>query len=248
MERFSCTALILSRIDFGESDRILTLLTEERGKLSAFARGARKSRRRFVGVLEPFSLIQANLRSARGALHTLEEASLVDGFDALRRDLGAMSRAAYACELARELCRDHAASPEFFSLLRAFLGGSVDPVELMRFELGALSLSGLRPHLDHCVQCGAADSGSVELDSRFDPERGGRLCGRCARSRGTRISNVTLGVLAALQTGVTEGHGALEAPAWVRAEARAALTGFVVHHMGHRLKSYDFMRDIGLDA
>lgn len=242
MERFCCTALLLSRIDFGESDRILTLLTEERGKLSAFARGARKSRRRFAGVLEPFSLIQVSLRSSRGALYQLDEASLLDGFDALRRDLGAMSRAAYACELTRELCRESAAAGEFFSLLRAFLCGSADPVELMRFELGALSLSGLRPSLDYCVMCGTSDGIGV----RFDPEHGGRLCERCARSHGVRISKETLGVLAALQTGGAEQG--LSAPAWVRAEARAALTGFVVHHMGHRLKSYDFMRQIGLEA
>lgn len=241
MERFCCTALLLSRIDFGESDRILTLLTEEKGKLSAFARGARKSRRRFMGVLEPFSLVQVTLRESRGTMHRLDEASLIDGFDTLRHDLGAMSRAAYACELTRELCRENAASCEFFSLLRAFLEGSADPVELMRFELGALSLSGLRPHLDRCVSCGTSDG----IESRFDPEHGGRLCARCARSQGIRISNATLGILTALQTGFA---GSVEMPDWVRAEARVALTGFVVHHMGHRLKSYDFMREIGLDA
>ncbi len=242
MEQFSCTALLLSRIDFGEADRILTLLTEGRGKLSAFARGARKSRRRFAGVLEPFSLIQVSLRASRGALHRLDEAALIDGHDALRRDLGAMSRAAYACELTRELCRENAAASEFFLLLCAFLAGSADPVELMRFELGALSLSGLRPSLDRCVLCGAAD----DAEPRFDPEHGGRLCARCARSRGARISSKTLGVLAALQAGAVEEE--LAAPSWVRAEARAAITGFVVHHMGHRLKSYDFMQQIGLDA
>lgn len=242
MERFSCTAILLSRIDFGESDRILTLLTDERGKLSAFARGARKSRRRFAGVLEPFSLVQVSLRASRGTLHQLDDATLLEGFDALRRDLGAMSRAAYACELTRELCRENAAAGEFFSLLRAFLGGRADPVELMRFELGALSLSGLRPNLDACVVCGASDG----VTARFDPEHGGRLCERCASSHGVRISAQTLRILAALQMGAAEGD--VVAPSWVRAEARAALTGFVVHHMGHRLKSYDFMRQVGLEA
>ena len=242
MEQFRCTALLLSRIDFGESDRILTLLTDERGKLSAFARGARKSRRRFAGVLEPFSLIDVSLKTSHGALHQLEEASLIDGFDGLRRDLGAMSRAAYACELTRELCRENAAAAEFFTLLGAFLAGSADAVELMRFELGALCLSGLRPGLDRCALCGASDG----VESRFVPEHGGRLCPRCARSQGRRISNESLGVLAALQRGASEES--IAAPAWARAEARAALTGFVVHHMGHPLKSYEFMREIGLEA
>lgn len=242
MERFCCTAILISRVDYGESDRILTLLTREHGRLSAFARGARKSRRRFAGVLEPFSLMEATLRTSSGALHTLEDARLLDGFDTLRRDLGAMARASYACELARELSREKADAEGVFDLLLAFLSGDADASSLMAFELGAMGVSGFRPSLDRCVLCGASDEG----ESRFDPILGGRLCGSCARARGARISRETLGILSEIQAGhIDTARGA---PAWIRAEAREALTGYVVHLMGRRLKSYEFMRQIGLEA
>ncbi|HVI73863.1 MAG TPA: DNA repair protein RecO, partial [Anaeromyxobacteraceae bacterium] len=52
------TGVVLRTVDYGESDRVVSLLTAERGKVSAFARKARVSRRRFGGALEPFTLLQ----------------------------------------------------------------------------------------------------------------------------------------------------------------------------------------------
>ena len=242
MESFCITAILVSRTDFGESDRIVGLLTPERGKITAFARGARKSRRRFAGVLEPCSLIQATVCTSRGSMLTLEDAALLDGFDALRRDLAAISRAAYACELAKNLCAENASSREIFELLLAFLRGQADAEDLMCFELGVLGAAGFRPGLNRCAVCGAQDTDGL----RFAPELGGRLCPRCARTRGARISPETLGILAAFQAGHPEAGR--DAPSWIRSEARKTLTGYVVHHMGHRLKSYDFMQCIGLEA
>ena len=60
-------AIVLRTVDYGESDRVVTLLTAERGKLAAFARGARASRRRFGGALEPFTLLAVEARERRGA-------------------------------------------------------------------------------------------------------------------------------------------------------------------------------------
>lgn len=242
MDSFCTKAILLSRIDFGEADRIVTFLTEDRGRLSAFAKGARRSKRRFAGVLEPGALVQASLKPSRGTLFTLDDAALLDGHGNLRSDLGAMARAAYACELAKELCRENVPGHDLFDLLQAFLCGEAGTDDLMCFELGALGASGVRPGLDRCVVCGADDG--VEL--RFDPGLGGRLCPRCARMHGSRISRETLGVLSALQCGATDA--VQNAPAWTRAEAREVLTTYVVHHTGRRLKSYEFMRQIGLEA
>lgn len=242
MERFCTTGILVSRTDYGEADRIVGLLTRDRGRITAFARGARKSRRRFAGVLEPCSLLQATVCTSRGTMLTLEDAALLDGFDALRRDLAAISRAAYACELARDLCTENSSSREIFEILLAFLSGKAGAEELMCFELGVLAAAGFRPGLNRCAVCGTQDTAGL----RFDPGLGGRLCPRCARARGALISPETLGILAELQAGRTEAGK--NAPSWIRSEARKTLTGYVVHHMGHRLKSYDFMRCIGLET
>ena len=78
---------MLRSVDYGERDRVVTLLSRDRGKLSAFARGARASRRRFGGVLEPFTLVSAELSERGGDLWGLEDASAERAFGGIRGDL-----------------------------------------------------------------------------------------------------------------------------------------------------------------
>src|SRR5512142_1565262 len=107
-ERWKLTGVVLRTVDYGESDRVVTLLSRERGKISAFARGARASRRRFGGALEPFTLLSAEVRVRGGSdLLGLDSTAVLRGYGAIRADLARIACAAYAAELARELVRDH---------------------------------------------------------------------------------------------------------------------------------------------
>src|SRR5574342_1134169 len=159
--RAKLTAIVLRTVDTGEADRVVTLLTRERGKVAAFARGARASRRRFGGSLEPFTLLAVEARERRGAeLLWLASAQVERGFGTLRGDLARIACAAYACELARELTRDAEPHPDPFQLLCAYLT-SLDAAPpaaagLRAFEIGALRSAGLGPCLDCCARCGAA--------------------------------------------------------------------------------------------
>ncbi|HET6923374.1 MAG TPA: DNA repair protein RecO, partial [Anaeromyxobacteraceae bacterium] len=145
-------AIVLRTVDYGESDRVVTLFTAERGKLAAFARGARASRRRFGGALEPFTLLEVEARERRGAeLLSLESVQVQRGFGTLRGDLARIACASHACELAREMVRDAEPHPDLFGLLAAYLGGldAAPPTAagLRAFELGALRAAGLGPRL-----------------------------------------------------------------------------------------------------
>jgi DNA repair protein RecO (recombination protein O) len=244
MERFGCQALVLSTVDYGESDRVVTLLTDDHGRLGAFAPGARKSRRRFAGALEPFTLLKVRLVEGRGDLCRLEAAEVLDGFGELREEMGRAARAAYAVELCRELAREREPVPGLFSVLSAFLvclarqGGAA--MQMMRFELDALAAAGLMPRLDACSRCGEL----APEDALFDPEHGGIVCARCAQTLAVRVSGEASRALAALQR-----EGELpEPPRHVRAEARALLSRFIAHHLGRSLKSLEFMRQVGIEA
>src|SRR5512145_3561232 len=120
--RVKVEGIVLRVVDFGESDRIVTLLTRERGKVGAFARGARASRRRFSGLLEPFTLLSAELTDRRGDLLGLESASALRAHGGIRTELARIAVAGYAAELAGELVRDAEPHPELFELLATFLG------------------------------------------------------------------------------------------------------------------------------
>jgi DNA repair protein RecO (recombination protein O) len=244
------TAIVLRAVDYGDSDRVVTLFSRERGKVSAFARGARASRRRFGGGLEPFTLLSAEVRERSGSdLLGLESISVVRGFGAIRGDLARIACAGYAAELARELVRDHEPHPELFALLEAYLamldGGPARPGALRAFELHALGAAGLAPRLDACARCG----GPLDLaaGARFDPAHGGALCPSCAPLAGPGHVELSAPALAALLRLEREGlaGGAADMAPSAGREVREALTRFVEYQLGRRLQARRFLDEIG---
>ncbi len=250
MKRGKLTAIVLRTVDTGESDRVVTLLSRERGKVSAFARAARASRRRFGGALEPFTLVAAEVRERPGAeLLGLDSVSPLDAFGGIRGDLARIACAAYAVELARELVRDHEPHDDLFDLLVAYLGAldaaPARPAALRAFELGALRAAGLLPRLDACARCGRAlDAGRPV---RLDPGHGGLLCASCAPLASPAAPWLAAESAAAL---ARLAEGGLAAAATERLappagrEARDALAAFIEHQLGRRLSARRFLDEV----
>jgi DNA repair protein RecO (recombination protein O) len=251
VNRLKLTAVVLRTVDTGEADRVVTLLSRERGKVAAFARGARASRRRFGGALEPFTLVSAEVRERPGAeLLGLDSVTAIDPFGRIRGDLARIACAAYAVELARDLVRDHEPHEDLFRLLADYLAAldaaPARPAGLRAFELGALRAAGLLPRLDACARCGGPlpAAGTV----RLDPGHGGVLCGACAPLAAPRAPAIARATAAALARLADEGLGAAAdeplAPPAGR-EARDALGAFLEHHLGHRLAARRFLEEVG---
>ena len=181
------SAILLRSIDYGESDRVVTLLGRSTGSLGAIARGARKSQRRFGGGLGLCSIGEAALRE-RGSseLLTLERFDLTTSFPRLGADLVRMGHAAYVAELLAKLCAPRQAEPEIYDLAVAFLelleAEGASATRLRIFELALLRCLGFAPTLDRCATCGRSDlSTGATIDVRFIAERGGVVCQTCAR-------------------------------------------------------------------
>jgi DNA repair protein RecO (recombination protein O) len=244
VERFVEQALVLGTVDYGEADRVVTLFTRTRGKLSAFAAGARKSKRRFAGALEPFTLVKAQLVERNGTTFRLDSVDVERTFHGIRDELSLIARALYCTELCRELLRDAQPHEELLTLVVDYLGlleaRKAGPTSLLAFELSALALAGLMPRFDVCSLC----SQDWAPRPRFDPEHGGAVCEACAlRSRaGIMVEESTLASLRALQEGVRQ-----PLPPEIRQRARELLNLFIEHQLGRRLKSVEFMRQVGLD-
>jgi DNA repair protein RecO (recombination protein O) len=247
-ERLKLRAVVLRVVDHGESDRVVTFLARGRGKLAAFAPGARASRRRFGGGLEPFTLVAAELTARGGAdvLPRLESVAPERAFQAIRGDLARIACAAYAAELARELTRDHEAHDDLFDLLVEYLGrldeAPAAPAALRAFELGALAAAGFQPRLDACARCGR---GLPEGGAAFGPGEGGTLCAACgAGAPGVvALGPAALAALRRLQAGGLAAAGPLD-PAAGR-EAREALERFLAHVLGRRLNARRFLDEVG---
>jgi DNA repair protein RecO (recombination protein O) len=245
------TGIVLRVVDTGESDRVVTLLTRERGKVGAFARGARASRRRFGGSLEPFTLLVAEVRERSGSeLLGLDQVSPLDAFGGIRADLARIACASYAAELARELVRDHEPHDDLFDALAAYLGrlatAPARPAALRAFELAALRAAGLAPRLDACARCGGPLAAG--RPARFDAAQGGTLCAACAPFAlpgAPSLSAAAAAALARLAEGGLEVADAEPLAPPVGREARDALTAFVEHHLGRRLQTRKFLEEVG---
>lgn len=192
-----CEAIVLQHTNYGESDMILTLFTAEYGLLKGFAKAARKSRKRFGAVLDPFTQAIFQWKRGRGAFLLLQDAELLNSRFGLRGDLQRLALASYGVELVSLLLEEGEPSQLIYELLCSFLDsldqGGDDLSARLLFELRLVYLLGYMPHLLHCSDCLKIFADEA---IRFDANRGGSLCLDCAGLTGVSIDLGTVGSLA----------------------------------------------------
>jgi len=175
-------ALVVRAVELGESDLVVTLVTERAGKLSAIVRGARKGSRRLGGALEPVHTIAVRVDDRGGDLATLKEAHIVRLRSAVVENLDALDAAGVALRWARHLFPPRTVEPEGWRLLVELLdaldSGRVPPRrELARAGLAMLTAVGYALDLERCVVCGRPCPQSKP--ACVDPARGGLVCRSC---------------------------------------------------------------------
>lgn len=243
--------VVLRATPVGESDLVLMLFTRELGRVSAIARGARSSRRRFGGALG--MLVHAELalaRRARGTeLWSLERATAITDHGAVALDPIVLGHASYGLELVRELTPAEVPEPEVLDLLVGLwraLGGGASPSLLRSFELALCERLGSGVSLQRCCACGRVDD--LDAGAVFDPVRGGVVCRGCAPTcRGLGVRPMSAAVrhylVAAAATGLDDA-GAIAVADDDRAQARDLMLGFVGHLVGKPLRSVAFVAQV----
>ncbi len=243
MPALSTPAIVLRAVNYGEADRIVTLFGRETGQVSALARSARKSQRRFAGGLGLGAVGVAALRERNGAdLFTLESFQTSSGDHiTLGADVARMAHAAYAAELVTKLCAPRQADPAVYDWLATMLDrlarGTPTAERLRVFEVGLLRALGFQPVVDRCAICGTT---SREVAFRWDPDRGGAICWGCARS-GRPIGADARDALARLAETPLEDAESIELPADVNRACREALAEIINQHITGPLKSLEFI-------
>jgi DNA repair protein RecO (recombination protein O) len=242
-------ALILRSVDFGESDRILHLLIPDSGRLTVIAKGARRSVRRFAGTLDLFNHLRVQVcRHRAAAMARLDQARLIESFDALRVDSARFALGCYLLELFDRLAPDGGNRADMRRLFRFALDAlraisAREPSSRLRtlLELRALDALGLRPELRHCVRCGAAAGRRSQVD--FHVADGGAVCGACA-PRFEGLLRVHLGTLRALEQGLRFDFDHLDRLGMGRQtldEAQRLMSRFQRFHVGVELRSERFL-------
>lgn len=177
-------SFVLRRVPTGESDLVVSLLTREKGRIDAFARGARRSRRRFQGGFAPCIRYRGRLRPpGRSSLWSLEEMEIADARPRLVASGPRMVAGQYATELVREFCPPEAPVPELFDWMDAFMARLDAPEtpawrDWYVFEMGVFRAGGIIPQVEACVQCRRTDVGP---GWGFHLARGGIVCPGCGQ-------------------------------------------------------------------
>lgn len=243
---------MLRGVDFGESDRILHLLLPDAGRMTAIAKGARRSKKRFSGTLDLFQHLRVLVdRRRRGSMARLDGATLLRNFDPIRTDPSRFALGCFLLELLDRLAPEGGARADTRRLFRFALDSlsllSQRPVDgglRLLLELRALDALGLRPELARCVRCGgeALVRGPA---THFHVGDGGVVCAACTRE-GEGLLRIHPGTLRALDQSLRfELHQLhrLSLGAEALGEARLLLGRFERFHVGVELRSRRFLEE-----
>jgi DNA repair protein RecO (recombination protein O) len=242
-------ALILKTQDYGEADRLVVFLSPGEGRVTALAKHARKSKRRFMNCLEPFSLVQfIYTEKPQQDLARLESGELVESFPELRRDLVSLGAAACLAEVAGELVGAIDNVAELFeavkNALRQLAGGLPTRSLMLSYLIRLLALAGFGPRWQACQICGKQTDGIVW----FSLKRGGIICQAClGQGQEERLYPLHPGTrkLIVAAHGLPLEHlGRLRFPELAQKETLVMLQGFMRFILGKELKTLNFINKI----
>ncbi len=240
-------AVILRTIPYGESDLLVFFFTPGKGRLKGIAKGARRSRKRFVNCLDVFSLVRLEFTTRRtGEFHLIQSGKLVNGFPGLRKDFATLSHASYMVELTEVLFPAGVSDPDVFELLAGSLdrlsAGSGRDSTCMVFELRAMALGGFGLDFEACSVCGRAYRN--EGRAVFTCESGGVACLGCRSETAQRpgIGPETVRVIRRVQSGPWEALQEVKVPEEIIAELRPVLRIHREYRLERELRTARYIR------
>lgn len=169
--------IVLRTIDYGDSSKILTIFTKERGKIAGMARGAKKTNNRFAAMSQPLAYGYFLINESTG-MHTIQQAEVIEQFRDIQKDIFITAHASYIIELFDKAVEEKQGQSFLYDLLlgalRALEEGYDYEIVTMMCELKLLPLFGITPQLHECVSCQRTD-----LIAAFSVREGGFLCAAC---------------------------------------------------------------------
>lgn len=226
---------VVGAIDRGEADRRIALLTPEEGLVWATARGARRSKRRFAGVLEPGNEVEVELDPRGGLI----EASALHIPTRARAGVERLALLLYGCEWIAAFAERGEPSPKMHGLFQAFsavLDGVAEPTAATRvaFEAKVLSFAGVLATPERCAVCREP----LAAPAVFAPEAGGACHQWCAT--GPEVPIEALWAVATLRR-----TPLIDTPGLPDPREPWLLTGFARYLLGRELRSASVLRALG---
>ncbi len=164
----TCKGVVIREVAYGESDKCLTVLTDEYGCIPVFCKGAKSYKSRFFVCAQLFCFSDLELY-VRGENYWLKECSLIENFYGIREDIPGCALAQYFCDVVGDVTRENQKEPEILQLLlnclHVIAKGKKD-LSIVKgvFEMRLCSLAGFMPDLVGCEVCGVYEEESMCFD------------------------------------------------------------------------------------
>lgn len=243
-EPIKVKGIIIRQVSYGDYDKMLTVLTEDMGKISVSAKGVRSMKSKNRAASEILCYGEFILSAPRGEVYTLKSCECIESFFHLREDCQKLSLGIYMADLAGHL------SPEDMGMCLKILLNSLymlakeeSDIFLIKaiYDLKILKESGFEPTVDSCVSCGGKD-----LPFSFSAVNGGVLCRRCASLLG--LSPLEEGVLALLtyilKCPLSKTLFELKAKYEEVKKVGALAESFIKIHVAEELKTLDYFNKL----
>ena len=236
--------IIIKTQDYGESHKIVTMLSKQLGKLSGIARGAKKPKSRMAAVTQPF--IHGNyLVYVNKGLSTIQQGEIVDSFRNIREDIIKTAYAAYIAELTDKLLESRQPDiyiyDQFYRTLTWISNHDEITIPILMYEIKLYQKGGIGPIVDRCVQCGQRD----RLVS-FSVMEGGLLCEGCQTtdSQAIRLPQSLIKLVYIMANIGLERVGNSDVKQQNQALLRKMFDDYYDRYGGYYLKSRKFLQQL----
>lgn len=234
--------VVLKASRYSEADHLIVLLTSELGKVTAIAKGARKSKGSMRGKTQPFTCGRYMLYRGRN-LYTVTEAETITSFNELGNHVDKYGYASYVCELTDALLESDFPVPDIFALLLSvlhYIHISPDILIIPWYQLNLLKQLGYAPEVYNCVQCGQS---LTEQPFFFNNITADFSCQDCAPNR-QKVSGGAGAVIKKLLEIELAKLGRLKLSPHIISEVETITHQIMDKHLTRPLKSKAFLQCI----
>ena len=240
--------IVIKRMNYGEADRILTVLTRDQGKIKAIAKGSRKILSKFGGSLEPFCLVDFIFHEGK-SFYIVTSASVIEHFEKIHTDIDKTAKAFYIGELLDKFLEEKQNHPEVFELFAKYLEGlenADDPILIPVFSAKILEAVGFKPVTAECLHC---RSKLVLKQNYWDDVEGGVICKTCHEKfgHGQEISNDLIKILRLIFSPQFKVGSKINISEKYKNQTGAVLESYIEGVLERELKSKKFMKEINSD-
>ena len=238
--------IVVNEMPIGENDKRLVILTKEKGKITAFVRGARKANSKFLAGSQLFSYGEYILLKGKSSSYNIKQIQLIESFHAIRSDIDLLAYGLYTLELGSFITEENIPNKYIMKLmlktLQVLIRKTLDYDLVMRiFELKAMSYIGYTPNVVNCVMCGEQCD-----EYYFSIMQGGIVCKICSNQQKDviRINNSTIYTMRYILSASIQNLYSFYVNEGIKYELTLIMKKFINYHLNHQFKSLDFLLDV----